>query len=108
MQAGDNHYLKGVNFQLNTKPTGDLKTNFDKILPIAGQTLADQLNKTDNLQSYPSPPVLPDAHIIGLSLLQEALSIDSEHWFWSKLEADYAEDFPDLPHLTNYNRRLTA
>src|SRR5699024_3092147 len=44
-------------------------------------------------------------HIITLSLLQEALSIDSEHFFWSKLTSDYPEAFPDLPHLTNYNRR---
>ncbi len=96
MQAGDNHYLKSVNFQLNTKPAGDLKSNFNKILPIAGQTLADQLNEADNLQSYPNPPDLPDVHIIGLSLLQKALSIDSEHWFWSRHQSDYTEEFPDI------------
>src|SRR5699024_9386928 len=58
-----------------------------------------------NLQFYLNKPDMPDSHIISLALLQEALAIDSEHWFWSKLKADYAEDFPDLPHLTNYNRR---
>src|SRR5699024_7852824 len=82
-----------------------LKTNFDKILPIVKKTLDDQLNEKDNLQAYPNPPDLQDAHIITLSLLQEALSIDSEHFFWSKLTSDYPEAFPDLPHLTNYNRR---
>jgi hypothetical protein len=105
MQALDNHYLKGVNSHKNTEPMHDLKTNFDKILPIVNQTLADQLNNDGNLQAYPNLPALPDAHIMALSLLQEALSIDSEHCFWSKLQSDYPEDFPDLPHLSNYNRR---
>lgn len=105
MQVLDNHYLKGVNFQLNTKPMHDLKTNFDKILPIVKKTLDDQLDESANLQSYPNPPDVSDAHIITLSLLQEALSIDSEHFFWSKLQTDYAEAFPELPHLSNYNRR---
>tara|TARA_R110002049_G_C9029967_1_gene551968 strand:- start:21 stop:929 length:909 start_codon:yes stop_codon:yes gene_type:complete len=83
----------------------DLKTNFDKILPIVKLTLADELNACGNLHRYPNKPNLPDTHIMTLSLLQEALSIDSEHWFWSKLHADYRQAFPDLPHLTNYNRR---
>lgn len=105
MQVLDNHYLKGVNFHKNTKPMHDLKTNFDKILPIVNQTLADQLNEDANLQAYPNPPEVSDAYIITLSLLQEALSIDSEHCFWSKLQTDYAQVFPALPHLSNYNRR---
>lgn len=83
----------------------DLKTNFDKILPIVNQTLADQLDPEGNLQFYPNKPKLPDAHLISLALLQEALSIDSEHWFWSKLQADYSRAFPNLPDLSRYNRR---
>lgn len=105
MQVLDNYYLKGVNYHKTPKPMHDLKTNFDKILPIVNQTLADQLEKDGNLQFYPNKPNLPDTHIISLALLQEALGIDSEHWFWSKLQADYARDFPDLPHLTRYNHR---
>ncbi|NBC03462.1 MAG: IS982 family transposase [Bacteroidetes bacterium] len=105
MQVIDNAYLKGVNYHKNTNPMHDLKTNFDKILPIVNQTLADQLDIYGNLHAYPNKPDLPDAHIMALSLLQEALSIDSEHWYWSKLQTDYTEAFPDLPHLTNYNRR---
>lgn len=101
----DNTYLKGVNFHKNTNPMHDLKANFDKILPIVKQTLSDQLDMSGNLHIYPNKPDLPDTHIITLSLLQEVLSIDSEHWFWSKLQADYLQGFPDLPHLTNYNRR---
>lgn len=105
MQVLDNNYLTGVNFHKNTKPMHDLKANFDKILPIVNETLAEQLNSEGNLQFYPNKPKLPDAHIISLTLLQEALSIDSEHWFWSKLQADYSQDFPTLPDLSRYNRR---
>lgn len=105
MQVLDNHYLKGVNFHKNTKPMHDLKNNFDKILPIVKETLANQLDGNGNLQHYPNSPALPDTQILALSLLQETLSIDSEHWFWSKLQTDYAEEFSRLPHLSNYNRR---
>ena len=105
MQVIDNSYLIGVNYHKNTNPMHDLKTNFDKILPIVKQTLADQLDPFGNLHGYPNKPDLPDTHIIALSLLQETLSIDSEHWYWSKLQSDYTQAFPELPHLTNYNRR---
>jgi len=105
MQVTDIYYLKGVNFHQNNLHMHDLKANFDKILPIVKQTLADQLNSNDNLREYPNPPKPPDAHLLALSLLQEALSIESEHWLWSKLQTDYNQVFPALPHLSNYNRR---
>lgn len=104
MQTVDNTYLTGVNYHKNTDRMHDLKTNFDKMMPIVKQTLSDQLDSCGNLLAYPNKPDLSDSHIITLSLLQEALSIDSEHWYWSKLKTDYQEAFPDLPHLTNYNR----
>lgn len=104
MQVLDSYYLKGVNFHKNTKPMHDLKANFDKILPIVKLTLTDQLNDADNLQFYPNKPKLTDVCIISFALLQEALSIDSERWFWSKLKADYSQAF-DLPDLSRYNRR---
>jgi len=105
MQVNDIQYLICINNHQNTRHMHDLKSNFDKILPIVKLTLADQLNDQGNLQFYPNPPKLPDSHIISLALLQEALSIDSELWFWSKLTCDYAQDFPDLPDRSRYNRR---
>src|SRR5699024_9918662 len=105
MQVLDIYYIKGVNYHKNTNPMHDLKNNFDKILPIVNLTLADKLNKDGNLQSYPNKPNMADAHIITLALLQEALGIDSEHWYWRKLESDYSADFPNLSHLTRYNCR---
>jgi hypothetical protein len=105
MQVLDIQYLRGINYHKNTLRMHDLKTNFDKILPIVNNTLADQLNTQGNLQFYPNKPKLPDTHIISLALLQEALSIDSERWLWSKLQADYGQQFPNLPDLSRYNRR---
>lgn len=105
MQRIDIQYLTSVNSQQNTVPMHDLKTNFDKILTIVNKTLADQLSKEGNLQHYPHKPKLPDAHIIALTLCQEALSIDSERWFWSKLQTDYKEHFSCLPHRTRFNHR---
>lgn len=83
----------------------DLKSNFDKILTIVNTTISDRLNAQGNLQSYPRRPRLADVAVISLALLQEALGIDSERYFWSKIRSDYQVDFPNLPHLTNYNRR---
>jgi len=90
MQVFDNTYLKGVNYHKNTNPVHDLKSNFDKILPMVKQTLSDQPDTCGNLHDFPSQPDLSDTHIIALSLLQKALSIYSEHWYWSKLKTDYA------------------
>lgn len=105
MQVIDNVYFNGVKSNKNTNLMYDLKTNFDKILPIVNQTLADQTDTEGNLQFYPNPPKLSDAGVISLALLQEALSIDSEHWLWSKLQADYDSEFRSLPDLSRYNRR---
>lgn len=105
MQVVDNFYLRGVNLHKNTLPMHDLKANFDKILPIIKETLHDQLNAAGNLQCYPHQPAWPDSYIMAFALLQEALAIGSERWLWSKLQADYAGDFPNLPHRTRYNHR---
>lgn len=49
MQVLDIQYLRSVNSRKNTLPMHDFKTNFDKILPIVNQTLADQLDPDGNL-----------------------------------------------------------
>lgn len=105
MQALDIYYLRGVNFTQKHPAMHDLKANFDKILPIIKQTLADQLNSDGNLQFYPNKPAWPDSYVITFALLQEALGINSERWLWGKIQTDYSADFPSLPHRTRYNRR---
>lgn len=83
----------------------DLSSNFQKFYKITKEALGKDLNKDGNLQSYSYKPKMSDARIIALSLCCEALGIDSENYFWSKLQSDYASKFPDLPHRTNFNRR---
>lgn len=72
MQVIDNVYFKDVKSNKNTNPVHDLKTNFDKILPIVNQTLADQIDPEGNLQFYPNRLKLSDTAVITFTLLQEA------------------------------------
>ena len=83
----------------------NLKTNFDKFLELTNKYLSTSLNASGNVKAYRHIPKMPDSHIIALSLCQEALSIDSENFFWSKLKTDYKDEFPELIHLTRYNLR---
>ncbi len=83
----------------------DLKLNFDKFHLITKKYLHNQLKADGNVQDYSNPPKMPDSEIIALSVCQEALGIDSENWFHSKIKTDYHRDFPDLPHITRYNHR---
>lgn len=82
----------------------DLKVNFDKFHQIAKTILSDKL-VDGNVRLYRHKPKMTDSEIIALAICQEALSIDSENYFWSKLKSDYRMDFPNLIHLTRYNLR---
>ncbi len=82
----------------------DLKVNFDKIHEITHTVLKDKFVE-GNVRSYRHKPKMTDSEVIALSICQEALSIDSENYFWSKLRSDYQSEFPNLIHLTRYNLR---
>jgi hypothetical protein len=83
----------------------NLKTNYDKFLQLINTTLEDILLPDGNFKHYPRKPKLADNAILALNLCSEALSIDSENYFWSKLKSDHAIDFPSLIDRSNYNRR---
>lgn len=83
----------------------DLKANFDKFHRLTKEFPSEELNDDGNVQNYRHSPKMPDSDIIALSLCQEALGIDSENNFHGKLKSDYGEQFPDLLHLTRYNKR---
>ena len=83
----------------------NLKTNFDKVLLHTKRLFEEELDSLGNFQFYKRNPKMSDIEIISLSILAEAQSIDSENLLFSKLRTDYASDFPNLPHRTNYNRR---
>jgi len=106
MHITDNQYLNRVNSHTNTiKYMHDLKVNFLKMLGITNTILANEADPDGNLHFYPRKPKLSDNEVIALSLCQECLSIDSENWFLAKLKSDYKDDFTNLIHITNYNKR---
>lgn len=82
----------------------DLKANFDKIFELTTK-YSNEFNEHGNVKPYRHLPKMSDCEIITLSLCQEALGIDSENLFWSKIKSDYRQDFPNLIHLTRYNIR---
>ena len=51
---------------------------------------------------------LSDAEVITLSLMQEALSIDSEHAFVRRIRRDHPTLFPGLGDRSRYHRRRKA
>jgi len=83
----------------------NLKTNFDKFFSIAKSIFEEEVSDEGNFKHYPKKPKMSDLQIIALSSMAEALSIDSENWLFSKLKSDYATDFPNLIHRSNFNRR---
>lgn len=83
----------------------NLEANFYKISSIAKGLLAKRLNKFENLFNYKHRPKLSDLGIMALSILGEAIGIDSENYLYGKLKSDYPELFYKLPHRSNYNRR---
>ena len=86
-------------------PMHNLKTNFDKFIKQLNETLADELLPDGNFKNYIRKPKLADNAVLALALCAEALSIDSESYFWSKLKTDHTADFPALTHRCNFNRR---
>lgn len=106
MHITENQYINSVNSHINAiKYMHDLKVNFQKMLQITNSSLKQDMNQDGNLHFYPRKPKLSDTEIIALSLCQECLGIDSENWFLAKLKSDYRNDFPNLVHITNYNKR---
>lgn len=106
MHITENQYINSINSHINAiKYMHDLKSNFLKILDIAKGSLKNRAGADGNLRHYPRKPKLSDMEIIALSLCQECLGIDSENWFLAKLRNDYLDDFPNLIHITNYNKR---
>lgn len=83
----------------------NLKTNFDKILDICKQMGKEHTNSLGNIPRSGVIPRFSDLEVIALSLTAEALSIDSENLLFSKLRADYKQDFPTLISRRQYNDR---
>jgi hypothetical protein len=78
----------------------DIKSNFDKILPIVNSFF-----KKMQIKRPGSPPKFTDAEVVTLSLVSESLGIDSENLLFNKLKTEYRDAFPNLIDRSRYNRR---
>ena len=78
----------------------NIKTNFDKFYLIITQKLKDYILMDGNFKFYPRKPKLNDCEILALSLCSEAMSIDSENYFWGKVQSN-PTDFPKLIDRSN-------
>jgi len=105
MHNTDIQYIRGIIHHKLTSAMHNLKTNFDKFFNITKSVFKDRLNESDNFFFYSNKPKLSDCEIIALSVTGESIGIDSENYFWGKLENDHKADFPRLIHRSNFNRR---
>lgn len=103
MQLTEIQYLEVITTKL--KDMHDLKSNFDKFSRLTKIYLINRLNSEGNVKFYRHKPKMTDCDLIAHSLCQEAMGIDSENYYWSKLRTDYSKEFPNLIHLTGYNHR---
>ena len=83
----------------------NIKTNFDKIYSIVQNILKNQITKEGNFLKCGVKPKFSDIEVITLSLVSEALGIDSENYLFGKLRKEFIDDFPNLIHRSQYNVR---
>jgi len=83
----------------------NIKTNFDKFYKIIHSILKNQVTKEGNFLRCGSKPKFSDLEVITLSLVSEALGIDSENYLFGKLTKDFSHDFPNLIDRSQYNVR---
>ena len=82
----------------------NIKANFDKFFHIITNEVKEFIFDEGNFKFYPRKPKMSDCEILALSLCAEAMSIDSENYFWGKIKSQ-PDDFPNLIDRSNYNRR---
>ncbi|WP_185955222.1 hypothetical protein [Solitalea koreensis] len=83
----------------------NLKANFDKFFDITKSVFSAKLLADNKLQPYRRTPKLSNCEIIALALSAESIGIDSENYFFEKLKAELRQDFTQLIHRCNFNRR---
>ena len=83
----------------------DLKVNFDKILNICKLNSEGLVNGFGNVPRPGPVPKFSDLEVTSLSMMSEALGIDSENLLFSKINTEYQDDFPDIISRRQYNDR---
>ena len=83
----------------------NIKANFDKIAVIIKDILREEINEKGNYTRRGAVPKFSDIAVIALSLTAECLSIDSENYLFSKLRAEYQNEFENIISRRQYNDR---
>ena len=89
----------------NHLPMHNLKVNFDKILNICKLNSTELVNEQGNVPRPGPIPKFSDLEVISLSMISEALGIDSENLLFLKIKTDYQEDFSNIISRRQYNDR---
>lgn len=82
----------------------NIKTNFDKVIEVIKQNIGEEV-EDGNFRRRGTKPKFSDLEVIALSLTAECLGIDSENLLFSKLRAEYRNDFKNLISRRQYNDR---
>src|SRR5271156_3610062 len=64
----------------------NIKTNFDKILGVIKDILADEISEKGNYKRRGTKPKFSDIEVMALNLSAECLGIDSEKFLFEKTE----------------------
>ena len=83
----------------------NIKTNFDKIIGVVKDILRAEINESGNYLRRGVVPKFSDIAVISLSLTAECLGIDSENYLFSKLNAEYTNEFENMISRRQYNDR---
>ncbi|WP_147372280.1 hypothetical protein [Mariniphaga sediminis] len=83
----------------------NFKVNFDKALKICKLNSNDLVNEFGNVPRPGPIPKFSDLEVISLSMMAEALGIDSENLLFLKIRTDYPEDFSTIISRRQYNDR---
>ena len=83
----------------------NIKANFDKILEVVKEILVGEINTKGNYSRRGVVPKFSDIEVIALSLTAECLSINSENYLFSKLLAEYQNEFKNIISRRQYNDR---
>ncbi|MGH2644369.1 MAG: IS982 family transposase [Chitinophagaceae bacterium] len=83
----------------------NIKTNFDKFYQLIQEKMQGKLTEQGNFKRRGCVPTFSDLSVMSLSLVSEAMGIDSENFLFGKLHAEYSQDFPTLIDRSQYNKR---
>jgi hypothetical protein len=59
----------------------------------------------ENFKKVGRKPQFSDLEVIGLNIVAEYLSIDSENFLFKKINESFKSDFPNLVDRSQFNRR---